>query len=133
MFGLTSSSPNMPAPFARILVYGLDPSLLQTRRLVLQHAGFDVTVATQLQTVEELLATQNFQLFILCHSLTLPICHGALALAHSVGSGLKNLILSTALSECQAGAGDAALSAFCDPQTLIKVVGQLSGQAVSTP
>ncbi len=113
---------------AHILVYGQDSALLETRKLVLQHAGFDVTVALEMQTAEEKLAAQPFDLFILCHSLSLRNCEEALALTHTLRSGMKNLILSTALSGCSGGAGDVTLSAFANPRTLIETVNKLSAK-----
>ena len=119
----------MSRPPTHILVYGQDSALLETRKLVLEHAGFDVTVAVEMQAAKEKLAARTFDLFILCHSLSLRNCEEALALTHSLPPGMKNLILSTALSGCSGGAGDVTLSAFADPRTLIETVSQLSAKA----
>ena len=114
-----------------ILVYGQDSALLETRRLVLQHDGFDLSVALELKTVKEALAKRTFYLFILCHSLSSQNCEGALALTRSKHSGMKNLILSTALSGCTGDAEDVTLSAFADPRTLIRTVSHLCSQQPS--
>ena len=84
----------MPPFPAQILVYRQDSLLLETRKLVLQHAGFVVTVALELQTTKDLIAERTFDLFILCHSLTPKNCEAALALTRSLHSGMKDLILS---------------------------------------
>lgn len=115
---------------SRILIFGHDSVLLETRSLVLLHSGFDVTVALHLQKTADLLATRSFDLFILCHSLPLKDCEHALALAHSLHPGLKTLILEAPLAGCPGRAEDTKLSAFIDPQTLIDTVNQLSNHFV---
>ena len=120
---------SVPPP--RVLIFGHDPLLLETRRLVLLHSGFDVAVALDLQKTADLLSTRSFDLFILCHSLSLKDCESALALAHSLDSSTKNLILDAALTGCSGTAQDAMLSAFVDPGTLIATVNQLSDHHVS--
>jgi DNA-binding response OmpR family regulator len=120
-------------PPSRVLIFGHDSALIETRRLLLLHTGFDVIVALDLRKTAELLATRSFDLFILCHSLPLKDCEGALALAHSLHSGLKNLILDAPLEGCSGRAEDTKLSAFVDPQTLIDTLNQLSDHPVSNP
>ena len=111
---------------SRILIFGHDSVLLETRRLVLLHSGFDVTVALDVQKTADLLATRSFDLFILCHSLSVKDCESALALAHSLDSGMKTMILDTALTGCAGTAEDVVLGPFIRPQTLIDTVNQLS-------
>ena len=120
-------------PPARVLIYGRDPVLLETRRLVLLHSGFDVKVALQLQETVDLLATRSFDLFILCHSLSSKDCEHALTLAHSLHPSLRNLILDAPLAGCSGGAEDTKLSAFTDPETLLDTVNQLSDHQVTEP
>lgn len=110
---------------SRVLIFGQDSALLETRSLLLLHSGFDVTVALDLQSTADLLATRSFDLFILCHSLSPHDCERALALAHSLHPGLKNLILDATLVGSSGRAGDAMLSAFVDPQTLIDTINQI--------
>ena len=62
---------------SRILIFGHDSVLLETRSLVLLHSGFDVTVSLDLQKTADLLATRSFDLFILCHSLPVKDCESA--------------------------------------------------------
>ena len=121
-----SSSPT------RVLVYGHDLALLETRRLLLEHAGFAVTIALDHRTATDLLTAQSFDLFILCHSLSLKDCEGALEFTRSLHPGVKNLILSTAVTGCSGDTGDATLSAFAGPRTLIETVNQLSSQTASS-
>lgn len=118
---------------SRLLVFGRDSTLLETRRLVLLHSGFDVTIAVDLQKTADLLATRSFNLFILCHSLSSEDCEGALSLAHSLHPGLKNLILDAPFAGCSGGAEDAKLSAFVDPKTLIDAVNRISDHQVLNP
>ncbi len=66
------------------LIYGSARDLIETRRLVLEHSGFDVTVTLDLEEARALLLERAFDLFILCHSLSHSNCTTALSLAHSL-------------------------------------------------
>ncbi len=110
---------------ARILVYGRDPVLLETRRLVLQHSGFHTASALNLQAATELMAARNFDLLVLCHSLSVTDCEAALNVTHSRHPEIKNLILSTTYPGFLGNADDQTLSAFADPSTLIRTARQM--------
>ena len=112
----------------RILIYGQDAALLTTRRLVLTHSGLDVTAVLDLRDFAGHVASGSYALFLLCHSLSPEHCERALELTHRLHPGTKNLILSGALSSRSGGPGDATLSAFVDPRTLIHAVHELSGR-----
>lgn len=58
----------MPAR-GRILLYGHYPTLLQTRRWILEKAGFRVWIATQFAELENILTTRPIDLLILSHTL----------------------------------------------------------------
>ena len=63
------------------------------------------------EETKQLLAAQNFDLFILCHSLSLLKCERDLFMAHALRPNMKNLILTTALSNCSGQSGDTVLTA----------------------
>ena len=61
-----------PAKPATILVYGLEAMLLDTRRLILEQAGFKVEVVHDAETFEGLLSTNTYDLLIVCHTVLEP-------------------------------------------------------------
>ena len=112
-----------------ILIFGNAPELLETRRLVLQHAGFDVTVSLSLSHATELLISCSFDLFILCHSLSSRECESALRLAHSASPQTKNLLLSKGYLSRKVAEDDTLLASFASPLTLIAAARSLTSAA----
>jgi DNA-binding response OmpR family regulator len=49
-------------------MYGLDPVLLETRRLILEHAGFKVESAHSRDDFAEHVASRAYGLWIFCHT-----------------------------------------------------------------
>jgi hypothetical protein len=115
---------------SQILILGSNVLLLETRRLLLQRAGFDVTATRDLHTALALLASDSFEVFILCHSLSPHEVETALTLAHSLPVSTRNLVMTCPLSHRPAAPTDEVLGAFIRPQTLIETVHQLSDPAV---
>ena len=109
-----------------ILIFGTAFDLLHTRQLVLQHAGFEVTVALSFESVTQHLTASPFDLFVLCHSLSSAVCQRALEQAHSRYPAMKNLILCKALSDRPQPAHDAYLNEFVSPRTLIAAARELT-------
>ena len=79
---------------ARLLLYGRDAALLGTRRMVLEKVGFQVWTATLLSEVRNTLATEQIDLIILGHTLSIEQSEEALAAAQPYGSALKIFILA---------------------------------------
>ena len=66
----------------RLLIYGRDPLLLDTRRLVLQMAGFAVHSTKALPEVQTQLATSaSYGLLIVCHTASAEDRHALAAMA----------------------------------------------------
>jgi hypothetical protein len=63
--------PNSSGP-RRIFIYGFDPILLNTRLLLLEHAGHEVTTANDANHVRALMRGVGFALLVICHSVPLP-------------------------------------------------------------
>jgi DNA-binding response OmpR family regulator len=59
----------MPNP-ARILVYGRDPSLLETRQLVLRTLGGTVLATTDVEFARSILTQEVPHLLVLCYALS---------------------------------------------------------------
>jgi DNA-binding response OmpR family regulator len=66
---------------ARVLVVSRDEMLLRTREMILG-AFFSVQGAGRFNEARVLLATQNFDLIVLCHSLTYDECERLAMMAH---------------------------------------------------
>ena len=108
-----------------ILIYGRDPSLLDTRRWVLEKAGYRVFSAQTLAEAERLAATEPISLFVLCHSLTPQDCQDALAAAGKIQPKMRRLLITANTPVCNQGHEDRLLSAFDGPQALIAAVHDL--------
>jgi DNA-binding NtrC family response regulator len=108
-----------------ILIYGRDADLLETRRLVLQQAGFQAWTVTNLADADKVMITQPSGLLILCHSLSVGECEKALAMSHSRQPGMKNLVLMGTLPVCKLGQNDELMSSFDGPKALIATVSRL--------
>ncbi len=108
-----------------ILIYGRDHDLLETRRLVLQKAGFQAWTVTNLADVEKITITQPSDLLILCHSLSREECQYALAMSHLRQPGMKNLVMAGTTPVCKLGQDDELVSSFDGPRALIATVNRL--------
>lgn len=108
-----------------ILLYGHDLDLLETRRLVLEYAGFRAEVVTSLEDAEKIVTAQPANLFVLCHSLSPRECENALRLAHSRQSVMKSLVLVTSAPAYRLGKDDELLNSFDGPTALVATVKRL--------
>ncbi len=118
----------MPRP-ARILIYGTDSQLIQTRQWVLEKAGFDVQTVQDLAKAREILSTGTVDTFILCHTLSAEEFNRALSLGHHLQPEMKNLILTA--EPFERSHRDATLTAFATPQALITAVSGLVDHVAS--
>lgn len=57
---------------ARVLCTGVDPALLQTRRMLLEQAGHEVVTARTEEDVRRLCATQTFDVAVIGQTLVAP-------------------------------------------------------------
>ena len=119
----------MSAPTS-ILVYGRDPSLLDTRRWVLERAGYRVLTAQALAEAKHLAATEPVKVLLLCHSLSAQDSENALAAADTIRPEMRRLLITANTHVCTARHEDHILSAFDGPQALIAAVQELSPQLV---
>jgi DNA-binding response OmpR family regulator len=66
-----------------VLLYGHDELLLWTRRLVLEWAGYEVSVAQELRQASQLLDQEDVGLIVLCYSLSRAECAELIATSPS--------------------------------------------------
>ncbi len=112
---------------ALILVYGTDAHLLKTRRWVLERSGACVWTATDLKGFSEVPATEQIDLIILCHSLSMEECGRGLAVAHMRWPRVQSLILTSGVRGCDGGFQDQVADASLGPVYLLKAVSRLVG------
>lgn len=78
---------------ARILLYGANARLLETRRMVLEKSGFQVYATTQLRELEKLMSAVPFELFIVGHTLSSEQRANGLTAARTLRPEMKILLL----------------------------------------
>ncbi len=103
-----------------ILVYGRDTCLLQTRALVLQHAGYRVAAVQDWFGTH---AHQGVDLIILCHSLTQKQRRDALDAASDQWPAARKLCLTPTKDAIDKDC--LTFDSFAGPEKLIETVGKL--------
>ena len=124
-----------------ILIFGRDPRLLETRRLILERCGYVVWTAGELATATLILAREDIRLLILCHTIAKEDCGLALALAHRA-LATQCLVLTAGRTGCVSDRSnqapdqrpDLSLDAREGPLQLIAAVQESMGHtAIGTP
>ncbi len=115
-----------------ILVFGRDADLLQTRRWVLEQAGYQVLTAHTLAQAENTLAVQSIDLFLLCHSTSMEDCKQLLTAANTTRPEIKLLLMAADMPLCSLSRNERVISAFQGPQALIDAVHQLCAHNPTT-
>lgn len=77
-----------------ILIYGRDPYLLGTRRLVLESSGHRVWAIEEISEMDRIASDEAIDLLILCHSLSAAQCSSALAVGRGRWPSAQSLILT---------------------------------------
>ena len=108
-----------------ILIYGRDPQLLNTRRLLLEKSGHQVRVTMDINQVDRVADLMAVDLLIFCHSLSPEQCDQALVFAHARWPKVKVLVLTAGLAGCSDALSDKVLDAMQGPAKLISTVSQL--------
>lgn len=118
---------------ARILVFGHDATLLETRRLILERAGFQVWTASEVTGAVQILAKEAIDLFILCQSLSVDECASILKAAHILRPDMKNLVMAAETLGLSAEKHDTFLTTFLEPLSLIALIQNKIGSKIVTP
>jgi len=114
---------------ACILVYGRDPSLLETRCMLLETTGSKVHATTEPEQAEQIIREERPDLLVLCYTLSPEDRTNILSAAQHLRPEMKTLIL-TADGTSETGNGD--LDIFTGARALrAKVVEMLDSGAVS--
>ena len=79
---------------ACLLIYGTDSKLLDTRRMVLEYAGHHVLAQLDPLSAAPYLSELNFDVLILCHTLSPEDCHRVASLAYVRWPAIRTITLS---------------------------------------
>ncbi len=109
----------------KILIYGRDPMLLETRQRILEHEGYSVLTADPPSRGIEVMASSKIDLLILCHSLSTDECHGILSVLQDRQPQAKSLSLVAARSGCRDQLLSEVLDAMQGPAKLVSTVTKL--------
>jgi hypothetical protein len=114
-----------------ILLYGRDPGLVHTRRLILEASGYSVSVATEFSAVQSAFAGAHIDLLILCHTLTHEECGKALALSISGRTPTKSVVLTPGYPNGHMEALCESIDCCAEPAKLIWNVGRIVGVPIT--
>jgi len=109
-----------------ILIVSRDPSLLQSRKLILGTL-FHVDGAARVAEAEAKIARQDFGLIVLCYSLRADECQQVAALARKRIPCAKILMLSAYGTSCIEDLNDQVLVMDHGPYGLLKKVAEMLG------
>jgi DNA-binding response OmpR family regulator len=109
----------------RILIYGNDPTLLMTRRLIFEKAGFQVLAANDFGTAIKISMTQTLEVLILCQSLSIAECMGILTTVREIAPSLRIIILDNSREVPELKAHEKTVEVLASPEVLISVVNQM--------
>ena len=102
-----------------ILIYGRDAHLLDTRRWLLEQAGYRVLSVSGLSEAQQ--AVDDAKVLVLCHSLSRADCQAAVEMAKAVAPQMKVLTLTAG----KPAYTEPSMSAFDGPRRLIEELGKL--------
>ena len=83
-----------------VLAIGFDPSLMTTRDLVLQSAGYAVVEASSLKEAVDHFQSGDFDLVLLCHSVPAGGRERLTSLIRASGSRIPIVSIAGSLGEC---------------------------------
>jgi len=113
---------------SKVLIYGCDPVLLETRRWVLEAMRFEVSEATRLEEVERMIAEGQVDVLVLCHSLSAEERRAALRAARNRIPSVKRLLLSAGTEGAEFQGEAEILSIFKGPAALVASVQRATGR-----
>jgi DNA-binding response OmpR family regulator len=115
----------------KILVYGNDPMLVTTRRLILEKAGYHALATTEFSDAMLVLMNQEIDVLIVCQSLRDEERQGILETAHALKPDIKCVILRFSGHDVS-GKDAEIIEGLEGPNALLMAVGKIiANQAVS--
>ena len=116
----------------RVLIHGREPVLLETRKWILERAGYRVSAVADLAAAEAILATEGSDLYILCHTLSAELRERALTIAHEQRPEMRNLILSQGDLAETVAEPDSVFYVFEGPGAMIAAANRTLARSEST-
>ncbi|MGF7179035.1 DNA-binding NtrC family response regulator [Tunturiibacter psychrotolerans] len=107
-----------------VLVFGRDARLLETRRWLLEAAGYRVRTTAEYPEAIRILDAANIRLLILCHTLSTEECGRVLTSVHR-SQALKTLALTAGMCGCHDRMGTEVLDAMEGPAKFVSTVDKL--------
>jgi DNA-binding response OmpR family regulator len=104
-----------------ILIVGRDQILLETRKQILEKAGYSVATAGSTMETEDILQNQPVNLLMLCHTLHSGQCNEVVASAKQANSKVIIVVLTAASRPCVEDA-DMVVHQMSTPQRLLDLV-----------
>ena len=108
-----------------ILMYGRDFCVLDTRRMVLENAGFKVVISQSASEARGMMMSESPALFILCHSLRFEDCEHILRDSHQLRPEMVNLVLTASRPSCPEELAEEVLCCQAGPAALIRTVSKV--------
>lgn len=94
--------------------------LLDTRRWVLEQAGFAVFTISSMDSAVQVVAEHSVDLLLLCHTLTPAERHSVVATASAFKPQIKKLVMTTAAEEaCREELEGESLHVFAGAEGLV--------------
>ena len=129
-YSAMAKSPHGAIMHGAILIYGNEPTLVKTRSLILEKAGYEVFAATAFAGAMLTLMTQQVDVLLLCQSLADEERRGILETALAVQSEIKCAVLD--FEECQDPIeGVDLVRGLAGPTRLLNAVGRLLAEQTS--
>ncbi len=115
-------------PTGTVLIYGHDPLLLQTRRRILEQAGYTAWAAEVLDEVDSIITTNAVGLLIVCQTLSDEEGEAAITLAHQIRPEMKMLVMSLTRQRLLKTAQETPFNVSTGPRNLLDTVQKLMGK-----
>ena len=104
-----------------ILIFGRDPTLLETRGWLLKRTGALVLSATGLAEVEQIAAIRPISLLVVCHSVPPVDCQNLLLALNELQPHVKRLLMTANTALPPSGQIERTQSAFDGPEAEVHV------------
>ncbi len=117
--------------YDRVLVFGHDDALLETRSWVLEREGFQVWRARDLAAAVETMVAQQIDAMILCQTLSAEERWNAMTLAGELRPEMKILVMESEFARLPEGKQAAVLETVANTRDLIAAVERMTGRGGS--
>jgi DNA-binding NtrC family response regulator len=119
---------------SRIVVFGRDPVLLETRQRILEKAGFDSVAVNGISQLMSLVKREDVVLLVLCSSLSEMECEAVLFRIEELGrTDLEKLVLTKDGGITSTHGRINVIQTPTSPQTFLSLAGAAVGAPTPSP